>query len=89
MNCEPRIVKTVNLDNEQLLVIESPCGACVCVIYRGVCLSGSSPVRCRVRSGGFGPQSWRSWVRGWLAPHQIPTGRARRKGLQPMRWAPT
>ncbi|MBS1134334.1 MAG: hypothetical protein H6R02_1475 [Burkholderiaceae bacterium] len=89
MNCEPRFVKTVNLDNEQLLMIESPRGNCVCVIYRGACLSGSSLVRCRVRSGGSGSQSWRSWIRGRLAPHRMPTGRARWKGLQPKRWAPT
>ena len=89
MNCEPRIVKTVNLDNEQLLMIESPCGTCLCVIYRGVYLSGSSPMRCRVRSGGFASQSWRSWIRGWLATHQTPTGSARTRRLLPTRWAPT
>ena len=32
---EPGIVKTVNLDNEQLLMIESPRGDFVCVIHRG------------------------------------------------------
>ena len=52
MKLEPGIVKTVNLDNEQLLMIESPRGDCVCVIHRGAFLIGCSPAQSHGRSGG-------------------------------------
>lgn len=89
MNFEPGIVKTVNLDNEQLLVIESRRDARVCVIYRGVCLTGSGLVQCPICSGGSSPRRWRLWILGRLARLRIPTGRTSWKKLEPAQWAPT
>lgn len=89
MNFEPRIVKTVNLDNEQLLVIESRRDARVCVIHRGVCLTGSGLVQCPICSGGSSPRRWRLWIFGRLTRLRIPPGKTSWKKLEPMQWAAT
>lgn len=91
MNFEPAIVKTVNLDNEQLLWIESPRGDCVCVIHRGVCLIGGSPARSGIGPGGSGLRTWRewrTWLRGVLIRHRTPAVTAHRNGIRPVQWVP-
>lgn len=91
MNCELGIVKTVNLDNEQLLVIESSRGDCVCVIHRGVCLIGCGPARSGVGPGGSGLRTWRewlTWLRGVLIRQRAPAATAHREGIRPVRWIP-
>ena len=89
MNREPRIVKTVNLDNEQLLVIESQRGACVCVIHRGVCLTGSGQTRSAICSRGSNSLPWRLFSLSRLAGIRIPLGKASWKKLEPTQWIPT
>jgi hypothetical protein len=87
-------VKTVNLDNEQLLMIESPRGDLVCVIHRGICLIGSRPAQSHDRSGGASLRAWRpwlawlAWIRGLLLRHRTPATTAHRKALRPEQWAP-
>ena len=91
MSLEPGIVKTVNLDHEQLLIIESPRGDCVCVIHRGVCLIGCSPAQGHDSSGGPSLRTWRpwlAWMRGLLIRHRPPAATAHRKGLRPEHWVP-
>jgi hypothetical protein len=91
MNLEPGIVKTVNLDNEQLLMIESSRGDCVCVIHRGICLIGCSPVQGHDRSGGSSlrtRRSWLAWIHGLLIRHRTPAATAHREGLRPEHWVP-
>ena len=91
MNFEPGIVKTVNLDNEQLLMIESRRGDFVCVVHRGVCLIGCSPAHDHDRSGGSSLRTWRpwlAWIRGLLIRHRTPAATAHRKGLRPEQWVP-
>jgi hypothetical protein len=66
MNWEPQIVKTVNLDYDQLLVVESTYGDTVCVIHRGEVLIARQPLR----SGQPEGPNWRrprSSIRGWWA----------------------
>lgn len=91
MNFEPGIVKTVNLDNEQLLIIESRRGDFVCVLHRGACLVGCSPARDDDRSGGLSLRTWRqllAWIRGLLIRYRTPPATAHRKGLRPEQWVP-
>ncbi|HSQ09505.1 MAG TPA: hypothetical protein VLN25_02655 [Burkholderiaceae bacterium] len=91
MNLEPGIVKTVNLDNEQLLMIESPRGDCVCVIHRGIYLIGCSQAQGHDRSGGSSVRTWRTWlawIRGRLLRHPTPAATAHRNGLRPEQWVP-
>lgn len=85
MNFESGIVKTVNLDNEQLLVIESRRDARVCVIYRGVCLTGGGSVQCPICSGDSRPRRWPSWILDRLNRLRIPRGSW--KKLDPVQWA--
>lgn len=88
MSWEPRIVKTVNLDYDQLLVIESPHGAPICVIHGGVVLVACRPVR--ERSGGRPEASNRSLRRlpmlGWTL---LRTLREWTQWTKPRQWAPT
>jgi len=89
MNLERGIVKTVNLDNEQLLMIESPRGNCVCVIHRGVCLIGSRPERSTDGPGGASSRSWwpsGAWLRGLISRHRASTATAHWQGLRAVRW---
>lgn len=89
MNCEPRIVKTVNLEYDQLLVIETQRGDRVCVIYRGVCLTGSGLARSTICSCGSNSRPWwRQWILDRLARLRILTGKSWKK-LEPTQWAPT
>jgi len=91
MKLEPGIVKTVNLDNEQLLMIESPCGDCLCVIHCGIYLIGCSPAQGHDRSGGSSVRTWRpwlAWTHGLLLRHRTPAATAYRKGLRPEHWVP-
>ena len=87
MKLEPGIVKTVNLDNEQLLVIESPRGDCVCVIHRGAFLIGCSPAQSHGRSGGSASWQWRAWIRSRFTWHRSPEATSHWKGLRPVQWA--
>jgi hypothetical protein len=92
MNLEPGIVKTVNLDNEQLLLIESPRGDCVCVIYRGACLIGCSPTRSHDRPGGSSLRTWRqwrAWIRGLLLRHRMPAATTHWRERRSAHYAPT
>jgi hypothetical protein len=91
MNFEPGIVKTVNLDNEQLLMIESRRGDFVCVVNRGDCLIGCSPAEDHDRSRGSSLRTWRpwlAWIRGLLIRQRTPAATARRKELHPEQWVP-
>lgn len=91
MNFEPGIVKTVNLDNEQLLIIESRRGDFVCVVHRGVCLVGCSPAQGHDRSGGSSLRTWRqwlAWIRGLLIRDRTPAATTHRKGLRMEQWVP-
>lgn len=89
MNFEPRIVKTVNLEYDQLLVIETQRGARVCVIYNGACLTGSGLARSAICSCGSNSRPWRLWILDRLARLRIPTGRTSWKKVEPTQWAPT
>jgi hypothetical protein len=92
MNLEPGIVKTVNLDNEQLLMIESPSGDCLCVIHRGVCLIGCSPARSHDGSGGWSLRArrpWRAWIRDLLLRHRMPAATTHSKELRSAHYALT
>jgi hypothetical protein len=88
MTLEPGIVKTVNLDNEQMLMIESPRGDCVCVIHRGVCLIGCEPAR-HDRSGGPGARRWLAWARSLLIRNRTAAAAPGWKALWPLQWAST
>jgi hypothetical protein len=87
MNFEPGIVKTVNLDNEQLLMIESRRGDFVCVVHRGVCLIGCSPAQGHDRSGGAVLWPLRAWIRSRFTWHRSPAETTLWKGLRPAQWA--
>jgi len=88
MNFELGIVKTVNLDNEQLLMIESPRGDCVCVIHRGVCLIGCSRARSHDPSGGSGSRSWLAWIRSRFTWQRLPSATTHWEGLRSAHCAP-
>lgn len=88
MSWEPRIVKTVNLDYEQLLVIESPHGAPICVIHRGVVLLACRPV-IESSAGRSKASNWslrRLPIFGWRL---LRTLRERTAWTKPGQWAPT
>jgi hypothetical protein len=91
MNFEPGIVKTVNLDNEQLLIIESRRGDFVCVVHRGVCLVGCSPAQSNDRSGGSNLRTWRqwlAWIRSLLIRYRTPDATVHRNVVRPEQWSP-
>jgi hypothetical protein len=88
MSWEPRIVKTVNLDYDQLLVIESPHGAPICVIHRGVVLVACRPLM-EKSAGRREASKWslrRLPIFGWRL---LRTLRERTQWTMPRQWAPT
>jgi hypothetical protein len=89
MNLERGIVKTVNLDNEQLLVIESPRGDCLGLIHRGAYLIGCSPAPGGIGPGGSGLRTWRTWLRGLLIRQRTSAAAVHRAGLRPVQWVAT
>jgi hypothetical protein len=88
MSWEPRIVKTVNLDYDKLLVIESPHGAPICVIHGGVVLVACRPVM-EKSAGRREASNWslrRLPILGWRL---LRTLRERTQWTKPRQWAPT
>ena len=88
MSWEPRVVKTVNLDYDQLLVIESPHGAPICVIHGGVVLVAYGPEMERNAARPEGSNwSARRWpILGWRLLRAL---RERTQWTKPTQWVPT
>ena len=89
MNWEPEVVKTVNLDYDSLLVIETKHGDTVCVIHQGVVLIARGPARSTGQPHGSNWRFLRLPARGWWARLWTLSGRMQWTKPNPAQWVPT
>ena len=88
MAWERSIVKTVSLDYDQLLVIESPHGTPLCVIHGGVMWVACRPQmeNCVALPEG---SNWSDRRRPFLGWRLLRALRERTQWMKPTQWVPT